>query len=325
MTKSVLTLLDMHIAAFYATYRPISITGPGPREVSSEDIDKLFQPKPKSRLRTSQNDVIYTFSNVIENLNSQIEEKQSQSESSTISQKADFIKHLTTQNEPPSPSSGSTKPISVDVHGNKHVVLKIDVQKVTNHFRPYNIPPAPTPVSQAELDTLDAQQRSLDAAAEAGEAALAAELEKQSEESIAASAAELGRQHRKKLNAELAQQEQSSQPDADAEPAEIVFNIRADPEDIANGQFFTSRMSIENPEISGLRIQDFRSRSRASVGIGRLRRTGIVRRAPSGINRKGETLRMISVKRQRRLKMKKHKYKKLMRKTRNLRRRLGNL
>jgi hypothetical protein len=39
-------------------------------------------------------------------------------------------------------------------------------------------------------------------------------------------------------------------------------------------------------------------------------------------NAPGRVWRLISVKRQRRLKMKKHKYKKLMRRTRNLRRRL---
>jgi hypothetical protein len=48
-----------------------------------------------------------------------------------------------------------------------------------------------------------------------------------------------------------------------------------------------------------------------------------VRRAP-GIG-KGVQMRLISVKRQRKLKMKKHKYKKLMKRTRNLRQRLGKV
>lgn len=46
----------------------------------------------------------------------------------------------------------------------------------------------------------------------------------------------------------------------------------------------------------------------------------IVRRAPTGLRK--PQMRLISVKRQRKLKMKKHKYKKLMKRTRNLRRRL---
>jgi hypothetical protein len=41
--------------------------------------------------------------------------------------------------------------------------------------------------------------------------------------------------------------------------------------------------------------------------------------------RRREILQALSVKRQRKLKMKKHKYKKLMKRTRNLRRRLGRL
>ena len=150
-------------------------------------------------------------------------------------------------------------------------------------------------------------------ASEAGDELLAEELEKQSEEQIAESAAALGRRHRKKLNAQLAQQEQASQPESDV--AEVTFNVRANEDDIQNGQFFTSRMQIENPEIKGFKIED-------------LQKTHKVARRRRGVFiplRQSHSMKLISVKRQRRLKMKKHKYKKLMRKTRNLRRRLGNL
>ena len=267
-----------------------------------EDVEKLFQPKPKSRLRTPHNDVIYTFSNVIENLNEQIEQKQAAQEGHTVAQKADLIKQLTQNND--------NKAIQLDGQGSKQIVLKLDIQRITNHFRPFNVPPAPTPVSQADLEAMDARA----AANEAGDELLAGELEKQSEEQIAESAAELGRQHRQKLNAQLAQQEQQQQPET--EVAEVVFNVRANEDDIQNGQFFTSRMQIENPQIRGFRIQDPHTVHK----VGGRRRRGIY--VPL---RQKDSMRLISVKRQRRLKMKKHKYKKLMRKTRNLRRRLGNL
>ncbi|KAK3630520.1 hypothetical protein LTR56_017439 [Elasticomyces elasticus] len=57
----------------------------------------------------------------------------------------------------------------------------------------------------------------------------------------------------------------------------------------------------------------------AAIGDGSVDKTRFIRRAPSG---KRVTMMLISVKRQRKLKMKKHKYKKLMKRTRNLRRRL---
>ncbi|KAK4896158.1 hypothetical protein LTR27_006015 [Elasticomyces elasticus] len=57
----------------------------------------------------------------------------------------------------------------------------------------------------------------------------------------------------------------------------------------------------------------------AAIGDGSVDKTRFIRRAPSG---RRVTMWAISVKRQRKLKMKKHKYKKLMKRTRNLRRRL---
>jgi Mitochondrial domain of unknown function (DUF1713) len=266
--------------------------------VQKEDIDKLFQPKPKSRLRTSQNDIIYTLSSALEGLEEQIEQKQ---QDVSVSQKADLIKQLTQNND-------NTRTIHLDAQQSKTMVLKLDFQKIVNHFRPFNVPPAPTPVTQEQLESIDAQE----AAPDAGGELLAQQLETQSNEQIANAAAALGRRHRKRLNVQLAQQEQAQQ----TEIAEVVFNVRADENDLENGQFFTSRMQIENPQIR-YRVKEPQQTVRGMGG--RLRRGAYVplRQKPN--------MKLISVKRQRRLKMKKHKYKKLMRKTRNLRRKLGNL
>jgi hypothetical protein len=78
--------------------------------------------------------------------------------------------------------------------------------------------------------------------------------------------------------------------------------------------FFTPRVQIQEPG-QNLHVQE-------PVQQGRIR----IRRYPQkrlGIMQK--VYYMISVRRQRKLKMKKHKYKKLMRKTRNLRRRQDKL
>ncbi|RMZ90502.1 hypothetical protein DV736_g2271, partial [Chaetothyriales sp. CBS 134916] len=287
----------VNIAVFYATYRPISITGPGPREVQMDDIDKLFQAKAKSQLRTPHTEVIYTLSSMIENLNEQVEQRQASHENQVVGQKADLIKQITQNHE-------NSKPISIESHGSKHVV-KLDVQKLTHHFRPFNVPPPPAPVSQAELDLLDAEEAAAAAASESSDELLAQELETQSEQDLAEAAAALGRRHREKLNAELAVQEQDNQPaQSPQEAAEVVFNVLAGENDIQNGSFFTSHMQIENSEmnqqlIRGVKVQDVQR----THGVGGCRRRrGIW--LPS-TRQHTESLKLIS--------------------TRNLRRRLGNL
>jgi len=80
--------------------------------------------------------------------------------------------------------------------------------------------------------------------------------------------------------------------------------------------FFTPRIQIEAPSQETHEIQE---PSRGGRMI--IRRSTLVR---MGIRDERKYF-MISVRRQRKLKMKKHKYKKLMRKTRNLRRRMDKL
>ncbi|RMD43827.1 hypothetical protein DV735_g1355, partial [Chaetothyriales sp. CBS 134920] len=282
---------DVNIAVFYATYRPISITGPGPREVNMDDIEKLFEAKPKSRLRARQNDVIYTLSNMIENINEQVENQ-------GATQKADLIKQITQNNE-------TSKPISIETLGAKQVV-KLDMQKLTHHFRPFNVPPPPALVSQAELDLLDAEEAAAAAAFEANEELLAQDLETQAGQDLASATATLGRRQREKLNAQLAAREQDDQPARSSpEVAEVVFNTQAKEDEMQNGSFFTSRMQIENPKqdtglIRGVRIQDPQRVHRVG-GCGR-RRRGVWLPSTRG---QSENMKLIS--------------------TRNLRRRLGNL
>ncbi|RMZ82376.1 hypothetical protein DV737_g2122, partial [Chaetothyriales sp. CBS 132003] len=263
----------VNIAVFYATYRPISITGPGPREVQMDEIEKLFQAKPKSRLRTAQNEVIYTLSSMIENLSEQVEQRQASHENQGVGQKADLVRQIMQNNE-------NSKPISIESHGSKHVV-KLDVQKLTHHFRPFNVPPPPDAVSQAELDLLDAEEAAAAAASEANDELLAQELELQSEQDLAAeAAATLGRRHGEKLKARLAAQEHRNQP-AQSRPAvaEGVFNVRASEEDMQNGSFFTSHLHMDDPELDGQLVRGVQMQSGQQahrVGGGGRRRRGVL-------------------------------------------------
>lgn len=88
--------------------------------------------------------------------------------------------------------------------------------------------------------------------------------------------------------------------------------------DLQSGQFFTSKPVMSDPESTFNITEPSAQNSRG----GRARRRVYVDPRRTSRNLKYYA---ISVKRQRRLKMKKHKYKKLMRKTRNLRRRQDRL
>ena len=84
------------------------------------------------------------------------------------------------------------------------------------------------------------------------------------------------------------------------------------------------RSAIEEPGVSSAEIED--AESRQAVRWRQPFRQRMWLRQQESAQRRQEKdggMLLISVKRQRKLKMKKHKYKKLMRRTRNLRRRLG--
>ncbi|ETI20706.1 hypothetical protein G647_07048 [Cladophialophora carrionii CBS 160.54] len=283
---------DVYVASFFSTYRPMSITGAVPTETSLEAIDKLFAPKPK-RSRNNTQDVIYTLASAVERLDEHIAEKQHAhaSQSQSAEQKAALIRALTQRNETPIDPNRThhldgAPSQTINLNGGN---VKLVIQEIQRRFRPFNVPPVPQPISDADIDAAEAK---------------AAEVEKQEE------------MQAKTLEVEIEQQEY----DHDPYIQQVVINVPRDA-DLQNGRFFTSgttMMEIQTPE-AGEAVPDTEPR-RSSIG--RRRRTGYIspsRRRPQG------TMYAISVKRQRRLKMKKHKYKKLMRKTRNLRRKLGQI
>ncbi|KIW94237.1 uncharacterized protein Z519_05553 [Cladophialophora bantiana CBS 173.52] len=285
---------DVYVASFFSTHRPMSISGPVPPEASIEAIDKIFQPKPKSRSRTASQDVIYTLASAVEALDEHIAQKQADQHSQNAEQKAALIKALMQRNENPADPSrthhldGAPQPIHVP-GGN----IKLVIQEIQRRFRPFNVPPVPRPISDAEINASEEQY--------------AAQAEKEEE------------MQAKALEVEIEQQEYN-----DPYIQQVVINIPRDSSDLQNGGFFTGRgapmMEIENPDASSS-VQEIEHHTPSGRNgmIGRRRQIG------STLGKRKEGMYAISVKRQRRLKMKKHKYKKLMRKTRNLRRKLGQI
>lgn len=266
------------MASFFSTHRPLSITGPVPAESSIEAIDKIFQPRPRTKLRAPSQDIIFTLSSAVENLDEQIASKRAEPHAQGAEQKAAIIKALMQRNDGSVESNRThhldSAPQSINVAGGN---VKLAIQEIARRFRPFNAPPAPTPISDAEIDAAEAEA----AAAEAGE----------------------------EMQAKVFEVEIEHQ-DYDPYIQQVVLNVHQQ-SDLDNGNFFTSHEAriVEMGETAmEQEIEDL------SYG----RRLG-------GRTRRGSGMYAISVKRQRRLKMKKHKYKKLMRKTRNLRRRLGQI
>ncbi|KIV92403.1 hypothetical protein PV10_03703 [Exophiala mesophila] len=280
---------DVYVAAFFGTHRPISISGPITPEASMDNIDKMFQPKPK-RTRPVPQEVIYTLSSTLENLDEQISSKRA---SHTAEQKAHLIKALVSGNanlDPDQTHHLDGNPQSMAIQGGN---VKIALQEIARRFRPYNAPPAPTPAQDIEPGSSEVQ----DAAAE--------EMQAQA------------------LETEVQEQEY------DLYIEQAVLNVPKGSA-LRTGDFFTSHEArlaeiehplqsyeIENPE-NPYHIQD----PSIQPSMGRRRGPGLYRITNRS---RTPTMMAISVKRQRRLKMKKHKFKKLTRRVRNLKMRQGKI
>jgi hypothetical protein len=170
----------------------------------------------------------------------------------------------------------------VDAAGNHY---KIVTAPITRHL-PFHPPPVPTPLSQEQLDALD---REASAAEEAGEGDLSAQLEAQVPSQDAEMAAAMGRRDRAKIEAFL------NPAKGSAQTAEIVFNTTM--------RNLRERFSFFTPT-EPAPLQE----PKEGVEMGQRRRRGFAVQVPG---KRRIVIHAISVKRQRRLKMKKHKYKKV--------------
>ncbi|KIW12157.1 hypothetical protein PV08_09432 [Exophiala spinifera] len=269
---------DIYVSSFFSTHRPLSITGPVPSETSLDAFDKIFQPKPRTKLHPATQDVIYTLSSAVESLDEQIASRRGEhNHNQGAEQKAAIIKALMQRNNENTADPNRTRHLdgqsqTININGGN---VKLVLQDLARRFRPFNTPPAPTPLSDTEIEAAEAQA----AAEEAGE----------------------------EMQARFLEVEIQNQ-DNDPYVQQVVMNvIERDSSD--HDGFFTPHSSpmMEIEDASTMREIQEQVRGRR---LGHRRRPAMY---------------AISVKRQRRLKMKKHKYRKLMRKTRNARRRLGQI
>lgn len=283
-----------------------------PQVASTDAIESIFAPKPEQwPQKPGASEVIYTLASAVQRLEGNIAEQQGGRQGSQRQQQqaaADRAaitaaltqpQNNTTHLEDPNQThhlDGQPSQISVRVPNS----VRLAIEEVTRRFRPYNIPPAPVPMDEtARNDDGEA------AVAEAAEEMQAQDLEAQIEGQ-----------------------------DGPSATRRVILTIHEDA-GMHTRKFFTHKtplIHIQDPEQYQEQhqqqlqeeFQETDASSGTTTGTGRVGR----RRGHSSVKERELRRRKmytISVKRQRRLKMKKHKYKKLMRKTRNLRRRLDKL
>lgn len=229
------------------------------------DVEQIFASKPSKSRAKQTNEVVLTLSSALENLNSHI---------------AAADKQPAQGEETPSPQKELFR--VVDGSGNQFKVVGAQAQ---NPHRPFRPPPAPQPLSQAQLEALDRQDTSAEAV---GEETLAAQLEAQIQSQDPEAAAARGRRDRAKLDALF-------NPSDASKPAEIVFNTTM--------KTLKEKFSFFTPT-EPAPVQDPQRGVRAGHRI----RRGFTVQEP---RKKKSVYIAISVKRQRKAKMKKHKYKKV--------------
>ncbi|KAF2397767.1 hypothetical protein EJ06DRAFT_532763 [Trichodelitschia bisporula] len=252
---------DINVSSFFSLHRPISVTLPVPVTSSEQAFSSIFESRQPSRKKFD--DVIYTLSSVVEDLEPIVEGEEHGVQWQVLHGTTDGeVKHL----------DGPPRNLSVD--------------KILSQFRPFRPPPVPQPFNESESTTSVRKQKK--------------------------ARAKTSRSKRKSWSTTIIVTEYTT-PDGQKTYAAASTPIVRVPVPGASPMIdpeVTPRPSIRQPFLKRMQIRQQRLEDYRHVRYERSQQP---------------VMRLISVKRQRKMKMKKHKYKKLMKRTRNLRRRLGKL
>ncbi|KAK5746807.1 hypothetical protein LTR17_000437 [Elasticomyces elasticus] len=313
---------DTSLSSFFSLHRPLSLTSTIPPSTTTEHFNSLFQQHNHQHSSTDQwaagnsaqgkpEDVIYSLHSAIESLETSANVVASTQEDSH------GVRWEVLQESPSNAETqhnGNNGPRHLDGQPMKAKTL----EEVVATMRPYHAPPPPQSFVEAASSKIVPVSRSSRKATSGVEGGKVKTKTYQTTITVHETTAKDGR---KSYSAE-------SSP---------IISVR-EPRTQTNPALTTSSRSSKaiggvwaNATVPFRPSQPFRHRmlrrgrmylqSRpAAIGDGSVDKGRIVR----GVKRTGRrvTMMLISVKRQRKLKMKKHKYKKLMKRTRNLRRRL---
>ncbi|KAL8757923.1 MAG: hypothetical protein Q9184_004081 [Pyrenodesmia sp. 2 TL-2023] len=290
---------NVHVASFFSRHRPISVTTSFPPVSSESAFSSIFEPKPLSK--TQPFDVINAVSSAIDSL-----------------ENAAFQAHEDTYVEPsytqskPSRRSNSKAVKHLDSKDNTSTtqVITLDISDLSQSFRHFVPPPPPVPISDSPSPSTSASSLSTRRSAApvkertySTTLTITEHIHPSGESTYAASVSPIVRSSaRPQKRNGTTNTSLSSRPRTHDNKVPMI--------DITPPS--SSFPSPSSAPQGGYPQQPFLERMRKRQQVWEDGMTG----------KKRQIWRAISVKRQRKLKMKKHKYKKLMRKTRNLRRRL---
>jgi hypothetical protein len=250
----------------------MSVTTSVPSNVSPDAFSAIFSSKKLSKSRS--NDVIYTISSAV----NAIEDALPNHRTHPASEEND-LRAAVTQASVSNAESDVTHLDGVPIQD-----LRVSIQEFAKRLRPFNPPPPPVPMSDAESADGVQKERS-EPTSEARHRSYSTIL------TIRESTYADGHKTYEAHTTPLVRIDEMNAPSA-PEGGDIQQG------DAPSVTGVPSRF-LERMRIRQLRWDDFRERRHS-----------------------GRTVHAISVRRQRKLKMKKHKYKKLMRRTRTLRRKL---
>ena len=275
---------DIHVASFFSQHRPMSVSHVIPPATTAQAFSSLFDP-PKPASKPKAADVIYTLSSAVNALEQASAQQQGQTP-----EEVDLRTAVTQASS--SNSEGSMQHLDLPAKS-----LHINLQELAKRFRPFVPPPPPVP--------LGAMQEAARASAR--------EFRERSAPNQTTWTSTLTVYESTHANGEKTFKTYATPV------VRSVGNSLLPPPNTHEVELVQEEDPGEDP---GRNARHMPASPRGQPFLGRMRERQI--RYEDRLDEKTDrgTVQMISVKRQRKLKMKKHKYKKLMKRTKNLRRRL---
>ncbi|KAF2220908.1 hypothetical protein BDZ85DRAFT_320903 [Elsinoe ampelina] len=280
---------DLKLSNLFALHRPLALRAPIPPETSQAVFDQLFEPSPESK--TNPSDVVATLQSTISALES----------THSIS---DQLRWNIVQE---SSSHTTSEPRHLD--GRPSLSKPPTIQNFVSSLQPYRKPAPPLPVSSSSLEAQTKPARRARRTEQKQDYRATVILRQVEGSDYLTGELQSFEPIKRAMNPPVQQKSLS-----DKRRAMLSFGKRVRMRKVMTimSSRFVPRYITVPPRKSYIRM---RQQRRARMELPATK--GEVGQAEGE-----EVMQAISVKRQRKLKMKKHKYKKLMKRTRNLRRRL---
>ena len=287
-----ITNQDIHVASFFSQHRPMSVSQVIPPTISEEAFSSLFEP-PKSTSRSKAADIIYTLSSAIDTLDQAVAEREDQTPEELDLRTA--VSQASTSAKTDFTPQALTLPAKS---------LTINLQELARNFRPFVPPPPPVPLAAMREAAASSAKEQKELLPQAKRTTWTSTL------TVYESTHADGEVTYKTYATPIvrAPAGASTVLPPDSQELEVVEQDSLHSEEEHDTRQLPA--SSSQPFLGRMRERQIRYGDRMDE---RLR------------YRRGGDMLAISVKRQRKLKMKKHKYKKLMKRTKNLRRRLDRV